>query len=126
MRSLPGRCMALGVLFLFALFDFSPELWAAVDCGSGPGQVKDEAVCVGRTPESLAGADEDYFRDMDYGATKDPGAVAAELQPYVPGITPDQAVKAAAIGRNNWIVWTAGNDPLWNFLAYQSLGGLDL
>jgi hypothetical protein len=126
MRSLPGRCMALGVFFLFALFDFSPELWAAVDCGSGPGQVKDEALCVGRTPESLAGADEDYFRDMDYGATKDPGALAAELQPYVPGITPDQAVKAAAIGRNNWIVWTAGNDPLWNFLAYQSLGGLDL
>ena len=79
-----------------------------------------------RTPESLVGADEDYFRDMDYGATKHPASLAAALQPYLPGITPDQAVKSAAMGRDNWIVWTGGNDRLWDFLSYQSLGGLDL
>ena len=79
-----------------------------------------------RTPESLVGADEDYFRDMDYGATKDPASLAAALQLYLPGITPDQAVKSAAMGRDNWIVWTGGNDRLWDFLSYQSLGGLDL
>ncbi len=63
---------------------------------------------------------------MDYGATKDPASLAAALQPYLPGITPDQAVKSAAMGRDNWIVWTGGNDRLWDFLSYQSLGGLDL
>ena len=67
-------------------------------------------MCVGRTAQSLAGADEDYFRDMDYGATKHPDELAKALAPYVPGITPEQALKAAIIGRNNWIVWTAGND----------------
>ena len=63
---------------------------------------------------------------MDYGATKHPASLAAALQPYLPGITPDQAVKSAAMGRDNWIVWTGGNDRLWDFLSYQSLGGLDL
>jgi hypothetical protein len=94
-------------------------------CGKGAGNIKDEALCVGRTAESFPGADEDYFRDMDYGATKNPEQVAAELAPYVPGISPEKAVKAAVIGRNNWIVWTAGNDRLWNILGYESRGGLD-
>ena len=58
--------------------------------------------------------------------TKDPSALAAALAPYQPGIRPDQALKAAVVGRNNWIVWTGGNDRLWNFLSYQSLGGFDL
>ena len=34
------------------------------------GKIKDEAASVGRTPESMPGADEDYFADMDYGVTK--------------------------------------------------------
>lgn len=94
-------------------------------CGAGAGNIKDEALCVGRTAESLPGADEDYFRDMDYGVTKNPEQVAAELAPYVPGISPEKAVKAAVIGRNNWIVWTAGNDRFWNTLGYDSRGTLD-
>jgi hypothetical protein len=95
------------------------------DCGSGAGHVKDEALCVGRTAASLKGADEDYFRDMDYGATKDPAKLAAELAPFVPGITPEQAVSAVAQGRNNWIVWTAGNDHFWDALSKTSVGTLD-
>jgi hypothetical protein len=94
-------------------------------CGKGAGNIKDEALCVGRTAESLPSADEDYFRDMDYGVTKNPEQVAAELAPYVPGISPEKAVKAAAIGRNNWIVWTAGNDRFWNTLGYDSRGTVD-
>lgn len=92
----------------------------------GAGKVLDEAKCVGRTVKSFPAADEDYFRDMDYGITRDPQAVADALAPYVPGIAPDDAVKAAVIGRNNWIVWTAGNDRLWNRLGYESRGNLDL
>ncbi len=95
-------------------------------CGAGAGNIKDEALCVGRTAETLPGADEDYFQDMDYGVSKDPQAVAAVLDPYVPGISPEDAAKAVAKGRNNWIVWTAGNDRLWDTLAGESRGNLDL
>lgn len=96
-------------------------------CGAGAGNIKDEALCVGRTAESLPGADEDYFADMDYGVTKDPKAVAAALEPYVPGISskPEDAVKAVARGRNNWIVWTAGNDRFWDVLSRESVGNTD-
>jgi hypothetical protein len=95
------------------------------DCGSGEGNIKDEAMCVGRGPESLPGSDIDYFRDMDYGATKDPAALARDLAPYLPGVTPEQALKAAVIGRNNWIVWTGGNDRLWDVMNRSSFGELD-
>jgi hypothetical protein len=56
-------------------------------CGEGAGNIKDEAMCAGRSAESLKGANEDYFRDMDYGATKNPDALAKTLAPYMPGIT---------------------------------------
>lgn len=36
---------------------------ADVYCGSSAGHIKDEALCVGRMANSLAAADEDYFRD---------------------------------------------------------------
>ena len=68
------------------------EDWKA-NCGSGAGNIKDEPMCVGRGPESLQAADEDYYRDMDYGATKDPAGLAKALAPYVPGITPEQALR---------------------------------
>jgi hypothetical protein len=91
----------------------------------GTGKVKDEALCVGRGAESLPGADEDYLADMDYGVTKDPREVAARLQPFMPGISPDEAVKRVVKGRNNWILWTGGNDRLWDVLSVKSIGNLD-
>lgn len=97
----------------------------ATSCGRGTGKVVDEAMCVGRTAESFPGADEDYFRDMDNGVTKDPKRMAATLAPYVTNISPEEASKAAAIGRNNWIVWTAGNDRLWDIISYKSKGNVD-
>src|SRR3954470_17520750 len=90
------------------------------------GKIQDEAALAGRTPESLPGADEDYYADMDYGLTKNPEAIRASLDPFIPGITADAAVKAAVAGRNNWIVWTAGNDRLWDLLSVKSVGNLDL
>ncbi len=70
-----------------------------------PGTVKDEALTVGRTAESFPAADEDYFKDMD-GAVE---LTANEVK-----------------GRNNWIVWTGGNDRFWDHLASKSFGAVDL
>ena len=58
-----------------------------------PGTIKDEALMVGRTAESFPAADEDYFHDMDGGVE----LTANEIK-----------------GRNNWIVWTGGNDRFWD------------
>lgn len=90
------------------------------------GQVKDEAMLAGVKAEQLPSSEEDYLRDMDYGITKDPEKVRVALEPYVPGITAEDAVKAAVRGRNNWVVWTAGNDRLWDELSRASFGNLDL
>ena len=93
----------------------------------GAGSVKDEALRVGRDAASFPAADEDYFRDMDYGVTKNPEAVRAALDPYVPGISAADAVRSAVKGRNNWNVWTAGNDRFWDELSSKySLGTIDL
>jgi hypothetical protein len=91
-----------------------------------PGTVNDEAKQAGRQAESFPAADEDYFRDMDYGISKDAAAVAAALDPFLPGISPEDAQKAVVRGRNNWIVWTGGNDRLWDHLSRDSFGALDL
>jgi hypothetical protein len=121
--------LAIAGAGFLGLLGYSGSSWALLKqkpCDQrGAGKVLDEAKCAGRTAESFPGADEDYFQDMDNGITKNPAAVAAALAPYAPGIKPEDAVKAAAIGRNNWIVWTFGNDYFWNRLGYDSRGNLD-
>ncbi len=83
-------------------------LLALYACGTTatgiPGQVLDEARQANRPASSFPAADEDYFHDMDSA---------------VP-LTPDE-VK----GRNNWIVWTAGNDRFWDVLSTTSIGTVD-
>src|ERR1043166_274392 len=69
-----------------------------------PGHVKDEALLAGREAATFPAADEDYFHDMDGG----PKLELPEIK-----------------GRNTWLVWTAGNDRLWNQLVYNSAGALD-
>ena len=70
--------------------------------GEAPAQaVIDEAQQAGRSAQSFPAADEDYFRAMD-------GGIA---------LTPDE-VK----GRNMWIVWTGGNDRLWDELTNLTFG----
>jgi hypothetical protein len=79
-----------------------------VSCGKkdpAPGTVQDEALAVGRKADSFPAADEDYFKEMDGGV-----ALAAN------------EVK----GRNNWIVWTGGNDRFWDHLISKSFGAVDL
>ena len=68
------------------------------------GQVKDEALQAGVKAEQFKAADEDYFHDMDDGIA----------------LSPDE-IK----GRNTWIVWTAGNDRMWDKLSVTSVGVLD-
>src|SRR5215831_10229084 len=81
----------------------------------------DEATRAGRDAKSLGPANEDYFADMDKGLSHHPDKVAAAL----PFLTPPDALDTFVKGRNNWIVWTAGNDTLWDYLANNSFGALD-
>src|SRR4030095_6968678 len=80
----------------------------AVGCGKAehpqPGLVRDEALRAGRTAASFPAANEEYFHDMDGG-----------LQ-----LTPEEIR-----GRNTWIVWTGGNDRLWDQMNAISFGALD-
>ncbi|MGB0723050.1 MAG: hypothetical protein ACPGU7_11725 [Gammaproteobacteria bacterium] len=95
-------------------------------CRNADGEIIDEALCVGRDAGTFPGADEDYYADMDYGLSKDRKKLHSILSAYVEGITEDQAVESFAKGRNNWIVWTAGNDTLWDQMSRESVGNLDL
>lgn len=76
--------------------------------GPKPGFVKDEAMRAGRDVQSLPPADEDYFAQMD-GGYKGVKLSADEVK-----------------GRNNWIIWTAGNDRLWDALTNSAYGTFDL
>ncbi len=69
------------------------------------GPVQDEAMQAHRTAETFPAADEDYFHDMDGGVPLTPAEVK---------------------GRNNWIVWTGGNDRFWDTISGDSVGTLDL
>ena len=77
-------------------------------CGSDSDTpIPDEAKRAGRGWETLKAANEDYYADMDRGMSRHPDQVFAAL-PFLK--TPEQAVDTFVKGRNNWIVWTAGND----------------
>jgi hypothetical protein len=73
--------------------------------GPRPGSVLDEAKQANLAPEKFPAAEEDYFHDMDGGIRLNPDEVK---------------------GRNTWIVWTGGNDRLWDVLRVKSFGALDL
>lgn len=83
-----------------------------------PGHVKDEAKLVGREADSFPAADEDFFHDMDQ--TKD-GILDLRAAARKMGFPDDTLIK----GRNTWMVWSAGNDRLWDKLVYKSAGALD-
>src|SRR5262245_2445103 len=74
--------------------------------GTQDGAVIDEArragLSVGWFRDKVAS--EDYFREMDGGVALTPGEVQ---------------------GRNAWIVWTGGNDRLWDGLSATRNGALD-
>jgi hypothetical protein len=101
-RLLPGVCLAVVVAI------------GAGGCGRRgprPGTVQDEAMRAGLTPQHFARATDDYFREMDYNL----------VDGKRPLFTREQIE-----GRNMWLVWTGGNDRLWDRLTIDSLGSFDL
>ena len=106
--------VAIGVVALLVRFLGGPR----------PGSVKDEAMRAGLVAKDLPGSDDDYLRAMDRGLNAD--AVYDALHKAVPSLSKDEAWKAYNRGRNNWVVWTAGNDTLWDFFANNSFGAFDL
>ena len=119
--------MRKGVLLLVVVVVIViAAIWFLFIRGPRPGQVKDEAQAAGRMEQSMPGAADDYFRDMDYGLSAHPDVVQAKLKPFISTITPEEAVQRFVMGRNNWIVWTGGNDWFWNNLNAVSFGTIDL
>jgi hypothetical protein len=99
----------------------SAGLLFSLACSSGaPGSEADEAMRAGLVASDLRGSASDYLQAMDGGLG--PDEVAAAL----PWLEPGAAWESYNRGRNNWVVWTAGNDTLWNTLAYRTFGGFDL
>jgi hypothetical protein len=76
-----------------------------------PGTLQDEAMRAGLTAEHFMRKTDDYFRDMD------DNMVAGKR----PVFTADEIA-----GRNMWMVWTGGNDRLWDRLTIDSIGSFDL
>jgi hypothetical protein len=76
-----------------------------------PGTVLDEAMQAKVNPADLVRPTDDYFRDMDYNLVHDkrPTFTQPEIE-----------------GRNMWLVWTGGDDRLWDRLTVDSLGTFDL
>src|SRR6185437_655771 len=70
-----------------------------------PGTVLDEARQENRAVSSFPAADEDYYHDMDGGIPLS----ADEIK-----------------GRDMWLVWTGGNDRLWDEMTVKSVGTFDL
>jgi hypothetical protein len=101
---------------------FTAVLILALACGAAfgtwwlkqphAGHVKDEALTAGREAASFQAADEDYFHDMDGGID-------------LAALAPPSDKTALIRGRNTWLVWTGGNDRLWDTLVNRSAGALD-
>ncbi len=80
---------------------------------SGPsGKIQDEAMFVGRTAATLEGSDDDYLRDMDGGLDAD--QVYAAMSSLGATFSKEEAWSRYNRGRNNWAVWTGGNDRFWD------------
>lgn len=88
------------------------------------GQVQDEALSVGMTAADFPGSDSDYLRDMDKGLG--PEEVHARLAALGADFSVEEAWSRYNRGRNNWAVWTGGNDLFWDKLSTVSFGALDL
>ena len=92
--------MVAGVVVLLAIGGVGFHRWRT---RPGPGRMLDEARLTGRV--TFAPPDEDYFHNVDGGL--------------------DLALDEIE-GRNTWMVWSAGNDRLWDWLARESAGAFDL
>ncbi len=74
-------------------------------CHRRPGDVVDEAKAAGLTPADFPESADDYFHDLDGGVALSPEAVE---------------------GRNTWLLWTAGDQAFWDYMANHAFGSFDL
>src|SRR5215469_1411384 len=95
--------LATGSRLVLAVCFLASGAWLGNRAGAQG--VIDEARQAKRSAQSFPAADEDYFRAMDGG---------------IP-LSPDE-VK----GRNMWVLWTGGNDRLWDELTNLTFGNFDL
>jgi hypothetical protein len=107
MRKTKSKYLLAIVIILLVIGGFIVYQWWPR--GPQPGTVLDEARLANRPATDFKAADEDYFHSMDQN--KD-------------GVIP--LTPAEVNGRNSWVVWTGGNDRLWDKLTTASVGALDL
>ncbi len=115
--SLLGVVVAVGAIALY--FITKPA------CSDLFRNVMDEARCVDRMASTLPGADEDYFADMDYGVSHTPDVIYDRLSDLYPDRSEEELLDDFVRGRNNWIVWTAGNDAMWDKMVVSTAGNVD-
>ncbi len=93
----------LGLLLLFGIVAYGGIVLYHGLKDSGPAQ--DEAKLAGKTVADFPESDVDYFKAMDDGVVLDKDQVK---------------------GRNTWMIWSAGNEAFWDYLANNSFGTFDL
>jgi hypothetical protein len=101
-----GSCLAICALLTVA--------------GCEKNEVVDEAKAADKTAADFPADANDYFHDADM---RPDGTVDARgnsvLKPLE--LTPDETK-----GRNTWVLWCAGNELFWDYLAGHSYGFMDL
>ena len=80
----------------------------------------DEAKASGKTTADFQADDHDYFRDMDM---RPDGTVDANGNST---LKPLEVTKDEIKGRNTWVLWCAGDEVFWDYLAGHSYGFMDL
>jgi hypothetical protein len=79
--------------------------WALAVSGCAGGPRVDAARRAGLTPADFPEAADDLFQGMDGGVSLAPEEIK---------------------GRNTWLIWTAGNEGFWDYVANHSFGSVDL
>lgn len=111
---MPTRRMTSALVVAICLL-FAAFIWGCSEKQATPGTVKDEALRAGLQAIGLHFATEDYFHGMD-------GLLPCHPQQTDTShcLTPEEIQ-----GRDTWIIWTGGNDRLWDVLTVKSFGALD-
>ena len=93
----------LGLVLVFGILVYGGIVLYDGLKDSRPAQ--DEAKLAGKAVADFPESDMDYFKGMDDGIVLDKDQVK---------------------GRNTWLIWTAGNEAFWDYLANNSFGTFDL
>lgn len=108
-------------------------LLACLDGKAAKDLPEEGALKLCRSGKHLPGSANPYLRDMDRGwdAAKVHRELAKALEKKTDfltkiGLSQKVVWDSYNRGRNNWVVWTAGNDRLWDFMGNNTFGAFDL